>query len=91
MQKDCTKEYFNVLEFLIVFKEMDSACFISIWKVESRKMTIFQYDFEAKYSIVQYFSNFGCILSLWFGLAAIDVYKIFKNVFILSKLFLVKF
>jgi hypothetical protein len=63
---------------------MEGAGFISIWKIESRNLPIFYCDFEAKYSIVQYFPNVEGIPSLLLDLASIDVYIIFKKLFILS-------
>ncbi len=43
-----------------------------IRRLKVKNLSLFLHKFEAKYSVVNYMSNIGGIISLWFGLAVID-------------------
>jgi hypothetical protein len=54
---------------------------------KSRNLPVFRYILEPKYSFVNYISNIGGIISLWFGLAVIDLSIIMRRIIILLKIY----
>ena len=67
-KKQCREHYFNIQ------REFAGAKNNNIVTIKSRNLPIFEYTFEAKYSLFIYISNIGGLMSLWFGFAAIDIY-----------------
>jgi len=58
--------------------------------IKSRNLPIFQYTFEAKYSIFIYISNIEGLMALWFGFTVKDIYIIIKALLRISKDYLLK-
>jgi hypothetical protein len=89
-KKECYEEYFNfIANDLEIPEEKENYEFI--YKIESRNLPEFQYIFEAKYSFIIYMSNIGGIVSLWFGLAVIDINIIIKRLFIYLKMYSIRY
>jgi len=76
-QKQCDEHYFDMsYQYRSSGQKKESIVF----RIESKNMPIFQHTFEPKYSLWIYVSNIGGLISLWFGLAVIDVNVIIKSV-----------
>jgi hypothetical protein len=88
-KKDCVEEYFSFIDKnLEIPKEKE---YVLIYRIGARNLPEFQYIFEAKYSFIIYMSNIGGIVSLWFGLAVIDINIIIKRIFIIIKMYSIQY
>jgi hypothetical protein len=84
-KKECNTEYFDLLTFEENKKYSKQEMPTIILK--SRNLPVFRYNFEPKYSFVDYISNIGGIISLWFGLAVIDLSIIMRRIIRLLKIY----
>jgi hypothetical protein len=75
-RKHCDQNFFDMShQFRLYFQKKEN----NVFKIESKNLPVFEYSFEPKYSLWIYASNIGGLISLWFGLAVIDVNVIIKS------------
>ncbi len=86
-KRDCTEEYFNPFKTQSFGTEKKK----NIIRFEARNLPIFQYKFEPQYSFVQFISNIGGILSLWYGISVSDIYVIIKKILIYIQIYLTQY
>jgi hypothetical protein len=84
-KRDCIEEYFNPLK-----TQSDEKQKINIIRFEARNLPIFQHKFEPQYSFVQFISNIGGIMSLWYGFSVSDIYVIIKKILIYIQIYLIQ-
>ena len=72
--KDCSQIYYTIgLDNKYYFTESDS-----VIKVKYKSSQEFQYIAENSQTFVSYMSNIGALISLWFGLAFVDIETLVK-------------
>ena len=83
--KDCSQDFYSTgLENKYYLTKSDS-----IVSIKYKTSQEFQYIAENKQTFVSYLSNIGGLLSLWFGLAFIDIGTLLKLLITKAKYFLI--
>ena len=84
--KDCSQSFYSIsLDNKFYLTKSDS-----VIKVKYKSSQEFQYIAENSQTFVSYLSNIGGLLSLWFGLAFVDIETLLKLISIQIKNFFIK-
>jgi hypothetical protein len=72
-QQNCINEYFQVYTY--EKNEISNKKVV----IQLANAPLFEYEMNSKFSLFNYASNLGAIISMWFGFAVIDIHLILKR------------